>query len=255
MSEETLAALFREGEPPELAFGPGTRAPRPAEPAAPRPAPPASDGPVYRSSWVRADLLVAAGIAFFGIGLVLSGVAKARQQSRVLACQNSLRTLHTGLANYADTDAQGRYPQVGTAQMPTADSFAATLIDRGHLPAGYKPACPAADNCPAYTYTLGFLGPNDEVLGLRRPTGADGTTDQMPIAADFPAAAVAPGAPYVSPHARCMNVLFVSGNVRLTTSPNVGPRGDDIYRNLYGHVAAGANPADAVLGGTGSKPR
>jgi hypothetical protein len=76
----------------------------------------------------------------------------------------------------------------------------------------------------------------------------------MPIAADLPSASAAPLAGPVSPHAACMNVLFVGGNVRTTKSPNVGPRGDDIYRNVYGNVAAGANRADAVLGGAGATP-
>ena len=58
----------------------------------------------------------------------------------------------------------------------------------------------------------------------------------------------------MSPHGRTMNVLFVGGNVRPTTSPHIGPHGDDIYRNVFGYVAAGANRADAVLGRTGDKP-
>ncbi len=36
-----------------------------------------------------------------------------------------------------------------------------------------------------------------------------------------------------------MNLLFVGGNVRPATSPLVGPRGDDIYRNKDGGVRAG----------------
>jgi len=58
----------------------------------------------------------------------------------------------------------------------------------------------------------------------------------------------------VSPHGGSMNVLFVGGNVRATTSPLVGPGGDDIYRNVHGQVAAGANRSDAVLGGPGARP-
>ncbi len=255
-----VAAFLREfaAEPAELDFDSGTRAKVPRHATGPRPAPPPTDGPEYRGGGrFRADLLVAACIAFVGIGLVLSGVAKARQQNRVYACQNSLRTLHGGLAGYADSDPQGRYPQIGAPALPTADAFAASLGELGYLPAGYKPGCPAATECPAYTYTLGFRGPNDELVGLRRPTAATDPSDEsdlMPISADLPAAGAAPGAGPVSPHGGCMNVLFVGGNVRLTRSPNVGPRGDHIYRNVYGDVAAGANRADAVLGGPGTRP-
>jgi prepilin-type processing-associated H-X9-DG protein len=263
-AESVVATFLREfaaepAEPPELEFGPGTRAKRPEAPTAePRPAPPPSDGPDYRGAGrLRADILVAACIALVGVSLVFSGIAKARHESRAAACRNSLRTLYKGLADYADNDRQGLYPQVGTARRPTADAFAPELVDLGWLPPGYKPGCPAAPDSPAYTYTLGFRGPNDELIGLRRPTPTSDPTDEgdlMPISADYPSAAVAPMGGPVSPHGRTMNVLFVGGNVRATTSANVGPRGDDIYRNVFGHVAAGANRSDAVLGGAGTRP-
>jgi hypothetical protein len=260
-----VAAFLHEfaTDPTELDFDSGTRAKAPRPASAPatagtRTAPPASDGPEYRGAVrFRADVLVAACIAFVGIGLVLSGIAKARYQSRVVACQNSLRTLHAGLTGYADTDPQGRYPQIGTPALPTADAFSTSLVDLGYLPAGYKPGCPAATECPTYTYTLGFRGPNDELVGLRRPTATSDPADEsdlMPVSADLPAASAAPTTGPVSPHAGCMNVLFVRGNVRLTRSPNVGPHGDDIYRNVFGQVAAGANRGDAVLGGPGTRP-
>jgi hypothetical protein len=256
-----VAAFLREfaNDPPtELDFDSGTRAKVPQTASdRPRQAPP-TDGPEYRGGpRFRADVLVAACIAFVGLGLVFSGIAKARHQSRVVACQNSLRTLHSGLAGYADHDPQGRYPQIGTPALPTAEAFSTSLADLGYLPANYTPACPAATECPSYTYTLGFRAPNNELVGLRRPTGMSDPEDEndlMPISADLPAASAAPSAGPLSPHAGCMNVLFVGGNVRLTRSPNIGPRGDDIYRNVYGHVAAGANRADAVLGGPGTKP-
>lgn len=260
-AEPAVAAFVREygDEPPEIdiLFGPGTRAPQFGDDSVPAPvaAPPPADGPEYRGGGrFRADLFVAACIAFVGIGLVLSGVAKARNHERLVACQNSLRTLHSGLAGYADHDPGGFYPQVGPGQ--TADAFATALVEYGHLPAGYKPGCPAAQESPVYPYTLGFRGPDDKLLGLRKPTTTEPAdeNDLMPISADLPAAGAAPCAGPVSPHGRSMNVLFVGGNVRVTTSPHVGPHGDDIYRNVYGRVKAGANRADAVLGRTGDTP-
>ncbi len=228
------------------------------EPSGVAKAPPPSDGPDLRtvSGRFRVDLFVAAGIALLGLGLILSGIAKARHQNRVVACQNSLRTLHTGLVDYANNDPQGRYPQIGTGNNPTADTFVASLTDRGHLPSGYRPGCPATSNIAIYSYTLGFHGPNGELVGLRYPTNSSegAEHDLMPIAADFPASSVAPGAGPVSPHGGGMNVLFVGGNVRLTTSPHIGPHGDDIYRNVYGRVAAGAHSSDAVLGRPGDRP-
>jgi prepilin-type processing-associated H-X9-DG protein len=259
--EAAVAAFLREhAEPPrELEFDTGTRARgSPSAPRRqPRPAPP-PDGPEFRSGGrLRADLLVAASIAFVGLALVVSGVAKARHDARVVACQNSMRTLYDGLSGYADTDPQRRYPQIGTPAHPTAETFAASLSDLGYLPAGYAPGCPAVPERPAYAYTLGFRGPDGQLLGLRRPTdgsAAEGEGALMPIAADYPSGSAAPADGPLSPHGRGMNVLFVGGNVRLTTSPHVGPRGDDIYRNFFGNVAAGASPADAVLGRAGDRP-
>jgi hypothetical protein len=258
-SESVIAAFLREyasDAPTDLEFGSGTRAKRSQAASEPR-MPPPTDGPEYRSGGrIRADLLVAACIAFVGIGLVLSGIAKARHEYRMDRCRESLAKLHRGLAGYADSDPQGRYPQIGTKAHPTADTFATSLADLGFLEPGYKPGCPVAPEPLAYTYTLGFRGPNDALIGLRKP--ADNSCadefDLMPIAADCPSGTAAPGVGPVSPHNHCMNVLFVGGNVRTTTSPNVGPRGDDIYRNVFGHVAAGANRNDAVLGRPGDKP-
>ncbi|AWM41088.1 hypothetical protein GobsT_03050 [Gemmata obscuriglobus] len=253
--EPAVMALLRgfADAPGELEFGSGTRA---KVPGAARPAPPVSDGPEPAPGRrLRAEIVVAAGIAFLAFGLVTSGIAKARQQQRVYACQNSLRGLHTGLSGYADSDPQGRYPQIDPAA--TADTFAASLGEQGHLPAGYRPGCPGADAFVAYTYTLGFREPDGRLLGLRRPdpAGPEGTEhDTMPISADFPTARAAPGDGPVSPHSGCMNVLFVGGNVRATTSPFVGPNGDDIYRNAFGHVGAGMNRSDAVLGRPGDRP-
>jgi hypothetical protein len=51
-----------------------------------------------------------------------------------------------------------------------------------------------------------------------------------------------------------MNVLFVGGNVRLTTSPLIGPNGDHIFQSVYGRAEAGADRADVVLGRPGDRP-
>jgi hypothetical protein len=205
----------------------------------------------------RADLLVACGIALFAGGLLVSAIGKLRVRNELLACQNTLRTLHTGLTGYADTHA-GRYPQVGVPPHTTAETFVNALVNAGQVPPGFRPGCPSERvNSPTpvgYTYTLGYRTPNGGLLGLRRHDGPGDLPDLMPISADYPAAVLAPAGGPVSPHGPYMNVLCIGGNVRLTSSALIGPNGDDIYRNLYGLVAAGADRTDVVLGRPGDMP-
>jgi hypothetical protein len=205
---------------------------------------------------LRPDLIIACGIAFFACGLVLSAIGKVRAHYQLLACQANLQTLHAGLVGYADTH-DGRYPQIGSNE--TADSFAKTLVDAGQVPVGFLPGCPAASanetSTPVrYTYSLGFQTPTGELVGLRRPDGTSDEFDLLPISADYPTASATPIAGPLCDHPPQMNVLFVGGQVRVTTSPLIGPNGDDIYRNVYDQVAAGIYRTDVVLGRPGDKP-
>lgn len=214
----------------------------------------------YVGGRFRPDLLVACGIALFAGGLLFSGLGKLRARNEMLACQNTLRTLHTGLSGYADTH-DGRYPQIGVGLNTTADSFATALANSGQVPEGFRPACPStqvanpAKPSPAvgYTYSLGYRNGNT-LIGLRQPSGTPSEHDLIPISADYPMPNAAPVAGPVSPHARGMNVLYVGGNVRHTTTPLIGPNGDHIFQNIYGNVEAGAERNDIVLGRPGDRP-
>ncbi|WP_439626679.1 anti-sigma factor family protein [Gemmata sp.] len=248
---QAMETEYPEPEPHPLAFP----APRPLR-AAHRDAP----EPRAVGGRFRIDLLVACSVALFACGLIVTGVGRLRAQSQVLACQDNLRTLHTGLTGYAETHA-GQYPRVGTDANPTADTFVSALVDAGQVPAGFRGCCPADPARPAardatppvgYTYSLGYRAPTGDLLGLTR--GTDPQHDLVPISADYPAAAVAPAGGPVCPHAVGMNVLYAGGNVRHATSALVGPNGDDIYRNVFGRVAAGADANDAVLGRPGDRP-
>lgn len=203
----------------------------------------------------RFDLIVAAGIGFLALGLALSFVNRARTANELMACQNNLRTLHSGLTGYADTH-EGRFPQVGTPSYPTADSFVQALTDAGQCPPGFHANCPAAPASVhvSYTYPLGHRTTNNIVQGEWRSRDGTAESDLIPISADFPAAGAAPGGGPVSGHRTGHNVLFVGGHVRYATSANVGINGDDIYRNQFGAVAAGVNRIDTVLGRNGDVP-
>jgi hypothetical protein len=104
-----------------------------------------------------------------------------------------------------------------------------------------------------YTYTLGHEVPGRGVVGLWRTDNPAGQNDLLPIVADCPSAGMGPGGDPVCPH-RIVNVLYVGGNVRGTTTPAVGPNGDDIFSNWRGQVGAGRDHTDAVLGRDGDRP-
>jgi prepilin-type processing-associated H-X9-DG protein len=221
----------------------------------------------------RIEAVVAAAIAFLTVGIVLAGLQKVRRDTQVAACQNNLRVLYAGLTQYAD-DHGGQYPQVGAADAPTAGAFVVVLVEAGRYPDGLRLVCPAAPAVPpevdgfrpdplappgpavvervGYAYTLGYRGPNGELLGLRR--GDALTDDHTPLAADLPAKRVAPPGGPVSPHGRGQNVLYADGHVQFWTVATVGPGGDDIYRNADGLVRAGRHRFDAALGRATDEP-
>lgn len=257
LAARTLARLA--AYPVELSPVPAEPAPVPVTHAALRPARRVAptDGPDARriGGRFRFEWAVAAGVGFLAIGLVLSGVTRVRQQYAAMACQNNLRELHHGLTGYADTHA-GRFPQIGVDFRPPGQSPISVLESAGQISPQVALACPAApriDPVP-YAYTLGYRTPAGSVIGLRRSDASGDENDLIPIAADCPAAADAPGRGPVSPHVNGQNVLFVGGHVRFATCALVGPNGDDIYRNVFGQVAAGHNRSDVVLGRNGDLP-
>jgi hypothetical protein len=206
---------------------------------------------------LRPDLIVACGIAFLACGLVFSAIGKVRSHYQLLNCQANLQTLHNGLVGYADTH-DGNYPQIGPDQ--TADTFATTLADAGQLPEGFQAGCPVSppEESPShvrYAYSLGFRSPTGALIGLHRPSNnMHEEHDLLPISADYPTASATPLPGPLCTHPPHMNVLYIGGNVRITTSPFIGPGGDDIYRNVLDQVAAGVNQTDVVLARPGEKP-
>lgn len=233
--------------PEPVAVVPVSGAPSsPARPVAPREA---SD-PVFPGWWRRPDAVVAVLIAFLAGGMGVTAIGRAREERNVAACQDRLRGVHQALTGYSEVR-DGRFPQVGTAQVPTAGAFADELARAGQLPPDLAAACPVVPTADAnalttparYAYTLGYYGPGGNVTGLRR-----GAEDGVPILADLPAAGVG------AAHAHGQNVLFVGGAVRLATTAAAGPNGDDIYHNEAGLTRAGFHLLDASLGRPDDRP-
>jgi len=220
------------------------------EPAVPRKTPSQSDLDLSSPGWRRLDVVIAAGIAFLAFGLLFAGIGKVRQRSQVLACQNNLRGLHGDLVNYSEAH-DGRFPAVGTPAVPVAGAYGEELARNGFYPA----ACPSTppddvpNRGPVYAYTLGYLGADGSVRGLRRGDGPDAAPDGVPVAADL-----LPNRAGISSHANGQNVLFAGGAVRFARTSTVGVNGDEIYRNDAGLVRAGLHRDDASLGRAADYP-
>jgi hypothetical protein len=185
--------------------------------------------------WV--NVAVVSAIVLLTIGLGLTLVQKSRVAAQQLACQENLRELHAGLAGYSDTH-DGRFPQAGTASVPTAGEFYSELARAG------QPLPESARLCPlqptdrlassvGYAYSLGFRDPLGRLYGLRKPETAE---DLTPILADLPG----------SRHAG-WNVLHVGGAVQFLRS-HISVTGDDLFTNDAGRPAAGLHRGDVCLG-------
>ena len=208
------------------------------------------DGAYFPNIWRRADLIVAASVGFLAFGLLITGVSKLRHENSIRVCQNNLREVHQALVGYSDLRG-GQFPQVGTLNVPHAGDFDKELIRVGQSPPGTVYACPTTLNHqvsgfdkPSYAYTLGYRDAGGEVRGLTRSTPGDTT----PIVADLAPAWNRGG------HVGGQNVLFASGSVRFSSSPNVGYDGDNIYCNAEGVTRAGLNWTDTSLGHDDDRP-
>lgn len=192
----------------------------------------------------RADILVAASIAFVFLGLLLPGIQKLRQRSQTVACQDNLRELHSALVGYSDTH-DGRFPQVGSDRVPTAGAFVAELTRAGQYPMTLKPLCPsdASNSNVGYAYSLGYHSKTGDLVGPRLPD-PEASSELLPISADLPTNVDHGG----------WNVLMAGGSVRFTKSTTLGTAGDDIFTNDDHQTRAGLHRHDVSLGRPFDRP-
>ena len=213
------------------------------------PSPDASPAELARESrwlplvrgWVNAA--VVATVAVLTVGLGLAAIQRGRQSYQQTLCQDNLRELHAGLSGYSELNG-GRYPQVGTATVPTAGRFYDELASSGQPVSEAARGCPLVSLTPAepvgYAYSLGFRDPQGRLTGLRRPETAE---DLTPIVSDLPGGG----------HGG-WNVLHVGGSVRFTRTGYRPASGDDrfatddLFSNDDRRTGAGLHRGDVCLG-------
>ena len=112
----------------------------------------------------------------------------------------------------------------------------------------YSAPCPSGGDCPFDR--VGFTaGTSFDVTGLTNGTKqwfAVAAVDRAGNESDLTYENIS-DVPRPANHRGGYNVLFIGGNVRFCTSPNVGVDGDDIFVNQASQVAAGLNRMDSVL--------
>lgn len=217
----------------------------------------------------RVDWLVAACLLVFVGGIAFPLAARQWQAYQRVACANNLRKFWDGLASYSNSH-RGQFPQIDRAD--PAGIFVPILRDAGlaqdvsiGCPArGAQPPLPYSVNDLAalsvrspqeyrvvshqlgghYAYCLGYQE-GGELRGLRRDSPGG-----LPILADC-----AEDASNSTNHrGPGQNVLYVGGNVRWSTQPNVGLEQDHIFLSRNRKVQAGVQLSDSVLGTSGTTP-
>jgi len=247
---DPLADVFHE--PPSIPMN----APRPAAALSP------GEAPTGAASWRRSNVVAAACFALLLAGVTVPTVVSFQRRSEVASCQNNLRGLHASLTGYADAN-DGRLPMVtGEGDQRNARSFVDTLAKSGHwsgdtrpcptvTPVAWQPGTSSAMKSLAdgYAYPLGYRE-NGKLHGVRFDPGVP-ENSYLPVVADR---LIPSGEGWVAPHSNQQNVLYSGGNVRYTSTPNVGVNGDPIYTNDLGQVGAGVHRWDTVLGAGDDRP-
>lgn len=82
-----------------------------------------------RPAFSLVELLVVVGICAVLIGLSIGGLSLARQRARVVACQNRLRQVGIGLANYAQRWDGAIFPPRRGAELLLAERWPAHVFD------------------------------------------------------------------------------------------------------------------------------
>jgi len=231
-----------------------------------------------RRWYQRVDVIVAACLALFAVGLAAPFLLRSQTAARVAECQDNLRQLYGALRTYRDQ--HGHFPSVAERPPHIAAGMVVPLLrEAGVLPAEASLRCPnaappgeplevvgaaqvqamtpeefenqAARLSPYYAYSLGF---RDHAGRLLPP----GETEEVPqslnaLMSDAPPAFGVIGNSR-NHEGKGQNVLFSDGHVRFATIRTVGYRGDDIFLNRDRKVAAGLGAQDAVLGWSGAHP-
>lgn len=225
-------------------------------------------------SWSLADYVISATVAVLVLGLITPALLASRNQSRLLACQDNLRKIGTGLFNYAENNHDRFIPIEKEGAFSVAGAYAPVLRGDGYLDQDNVFYCSAAvadglnevrpvpsrlelekaarENSQqlaqlqaymggSYGYTLGYYENDKYICPINL-----GRSFRV-IMADAPSYDLANNAS-ANHGGSGQNLLFEDGSILFAEKSSVGFPADSIFENRNGLIAAGTDVNDSVIG-------
>jgi hypothetical protein len=232
--------------------------------------------PSWISRMTKLDVVMAAVVLLVAVGLIFPAVENSRFTARRAACQDNLRELGTALAKYSQANG-GYFPVVPSqGKLATAGIYAPVLMQNGLISDVSRVVCPDSalaerrNSFRVPTYSELELAPSSKIVDLRPTLGGsygynlgytrDGSyfptknlsRGNFAIMSDSPSER--PDHQSLNHGGLGQNVLFENGSVKFVTKSKPDGSADDIFTNDAGHVAAGLQPNDSVVGASQAAP-
>ena len=221
----------------------------------------------HPTTWSIPDVLVGMALLLICAGLLFPAISYARNNSRILACQNNLRQVGLAMMNYSSIN-EGNFvaiPQAGN--LAASGCYAPILKDAGLVEDDSVFSCAgiAADAPPVHIAARNQIESaenEDEIDHYRRTMGGHfgytmgycenekycaprylGRTNIV-LLADQPSSDLA-GRRSSNHNGNGQNCLFEDGCVKFIKGHALA--GDAIFENDYGIVAPGSHQGDNVI--------
>ena len=225
-----------------------------------------------------ADLLVAAAVLLVAASLFFPALAYSHFQADIALCQNRLRELGLGMHQFSTQNPKHQFPAIeAEGNRDVAGIYAPLLVSHQLVGDPRTFVCPSSElsrhmermQIPTFDELRKASGP--KLASFQRTMGGDfgynmGYTQgdeivpprdsrrcQYVLLGDAPSDEQ-PGRRSANHLGRGQNLLCEDGHVSWVVnlvSPHVA---DDPFHNHHGHVAAGIDPNDSVLGASFDRP-
>lgn len=223
-----------------------------------------SEGPRGQRRNSLMDFVIVVVVLMLLAAIALPVINNNRFNSRVLACQDNLRTVGMGLLEYSDNSG-GKFIQMPeSGNLAFAGVYAPQLMDGGYVEDSSSFMCAGVGNAQGryiptikeledagnmiYSYQKTAGGDFAYTMGImkdgRHEIGFNQHRSDYILLADNPSVSL-PGRASDNHGGYGQNVFFEDGRIAFLSSPEVD--GDAIYENDLGCIAPGISANDIVL--------